>query len=417
MLIVFEVNFKLPIIRLLLIFGRGEELHDFILGEQGTAQDPHDLHDWATKLKVVLNDSDETVCDDGDMNLNTYGIVTLSPKGLDPEVLLDPFEQLHLPSIFIKESNVLGCKVEVVRIVSKRSVQVRGIVDNPSDDSGILLLILLLGKAYALVFEDVVSPIKYAFSIDNLIGRFTLLPDDEESPEHVDAIESGEVKIASVKHIARQRLVCEPVHRVDIMHLGIGNPIEHGYLSNDVNLSMDSDARLGASELSPSEYGHAQVNGRGVNGIESAMQFKLLRDTSGLGNSHHIESELLKDAMVSEGVGLRQHLSVDRLVAKSEVFRLLGMGGCYICEFSKASTAHKLTEHQNQQMVPMRHRPALGPVVVLGDNAPELPLREELYYLCKNVLSEMHICPNFDLGAKVRISKVRQGFLNLLCCA
>ena len=58
-----------------------------------------------------------------------------------------------------------------------------------------LAAILLLGKAYALVFEDVVSPIKYAFSIDNLIGRFTLLPDDEESPKHVDAIESGDVKI------------------------------------------------------------------------------------------------------------------------------------------------------------------------------------------------------------------------------
>jgi len=41
------------------------------------------------------------------------------------------------------------------------------------------------------------------------------------------------------------------------------------------------------------------------------------------------ESELLKDTMVSESIGLRQHLSVDRLVAKSEVFRLLGMGGCY----------------------------------------------------------------------------------------
>jgi hypothetical protein len=40
-----------------------------------------------------------------------------------------------------------------------------------------------------------------------------------------------------------------------------------------------------------------------------------------LGNSHHVESELLKDAMVSEGIGLRQHLSVDRLVDKSEVLQ------------------------------------------------------------------------------------------------
>ena len=147
------------------------------------------------------------------------------------------------------------------------------------------------------------------------------------------------------------------------------------------------------------------------------MQFKLLRDTSGLGNGHHVKSKLLKDTMVSESIGLRQHLSVDRLVAKSEVFRLLGMGGCYICEFPKASTAHKLTEHQNQQMVPMRHRPALGPVVVLGEYSPELPLWEELGYLCKNVLSNMHVCSDFESDAKVSISKPGQGIAGLKRCA
>ena len=408
----------MPIIRLGSLFERLEQVLDAVRGERRLTKDTHDLKDGPANLEVVLDDGNEAVCDDGNMNLYAHSILGFSPKSFNLEVLLNPFEkQLHLPPIFIKESDVLGCKIEIVRVVDKAPLEFRGIVDNPSDDSWILLLILLLGKAYALVFEDVVSPIKYAFSIDNLIGRFTLLPDDEESPEHVDAIESGEVKIASVKHIARQRLVCDPVHRVDIMHLGIGDPIEHWYLSNDVNLSMDSDARLGASELSPSEYGHAQVNGRGVNSIESAMQFKLLRDTSGLGNSHHIESELLKDAMISETVGLRQHLSVDGLVAKSEVFRLLGMGGCYICEFPKASAAHKLTEHQNQQMVPMRHRPALGPVAVLGEYTPELPLREELNYLCENECSYMHICSDFDSDAKVGISKPGQGIGDLKHCA
>ena len=33
------------------------------------------------------------------------------------------------------------------------------------------------------------------------------------------------------------------------------------------------------------------------------------------------------------------------------------------------------------------------------------------------VLSEMHIYTKFDLAAKLRISKVRQGFRSLLCCA
>lgn len=152
-------------------------------------------------------------------------------------------------------------------------------------------------------------------------------------------------------------------------------------------------------------------------GNEPAVQFKLLSDAFSLGHSHHVKSELLKDAMLSESIGLRQHLSVDRLVAKSEVFRLLGMGGCYICEFPKASAAHKLTEHQNQQMVPMRHRPALGPVVVLGEYSPELPLREKLYYLCKNECPYMHICSDFESDAKVSISKPGQGIGGLKRCA
>ena len=94
MLIVYKFNFKLPIIGFLLVPRRGEKLHDVILGEQGTAQDPHDLHDGTSKLEVMLNDSDETVCDDGNMNLNTYRIVALSPERLDLEVLLDPFEEV-----------------------------------------------------------------------------------------------------------------------------------------------------------------------------------------------------------------------------------------------------------------------------------------------------------------------------------
>lgn len=129
MLIVYKFNFKLPIIGFILVLRRGEKFHDVILGEQGTAQDSHDLHDGTSKFEVVLDNSDETVCDDGNMDLNTYRIVTLSPKGLDPKMLLDPFkEQFDLPPVFIKESNVLGCKIEVVRVVSERTMQVRSII-------------------------------------------------------------------------------------------------------------------------------------------------------------------------------------------------------------------------------------------------------------------------------------------------
>ena len=207
------------------------------------------------------------------------------------------------------------------------------------------------------------------------------------------------------------------VHRVDVMHLGIGDSVENRNLCDDVNLSMDPDARLCASELCPSEYRHAEINRRGVDGIESSMQLKLLRDASGLGNRHHVESELLKDTMVPEIVGPGQHLSVDGLMAKAEVFGLLTMCDCNICEFPQASASDELAKHQNQQMVPMRHRPANGFVVVLGEYSPELPLREELYYLCKNEYPSMHVCSDFESDAKVSISKPGQGIVGLKCCA
>ncbi len=334
---------------------------------------------------------------------NLYSVTTLHNDTLVIK------KQLHLPPVFLEESDVLGCKIVVARIVNETALEFWSIVDNPSDDSRILLLILLFCEPNALVFEDIISPILYALSIDNLVCRFTLFSDDEESPEHINSIEPGEVKVASVKHIASQRLVREPVHRVDFMYLGIGNPIEHVYLSNDVNLGMDSDTRFRASKLCPSEYGHAEVNGRRVNSIELAMQFELLCNASGLGNGNHVESELLKDAMISECIGLRQHLSVDGLVAKAEMFGLLTMGGCYICKFPEASAAHKLAKHQNQQMIPMRHRPTLRSVVVLGEYAPKLPLREKLYYLCKNECPYMHICSDLESDAKVGISKPGQG--------
>ena len=388
---------KLSVICLLcLLSERLEQVLDAVRGECRLTKDTHDFKDGPTNLEVVLDDGNEAVCDDGNVNLYADCVLGLSPEPFDLEMLFDPFEeQLHLPPVFIKKSDVLGCKIEIVRVVNKTPLEFRDIVDNPSDDSGIFLLILLFCEPNTLVFEDIVSPIQYAFSIDNLVCGLTFFSDDEESLKHVDAIKSGEVKVASVKHIASQRLVREPVHRVDIMHLGIGNPIEHGYLSNDVNLSMNPDARLGASKLCPPEYGHTQVDGSGVDGIEPAVKLKLLSDASRLGHGHHVESKLLKDTMVSESIGLRQNLSVDGLVAKSEVFGFLSMGGCYICKFPETSAAHELAEHQNQQMVPMRHRPTLGPVVVLGEYPPELPLREELYYLCENECPYMHICSDF----------------------
>ena len=418
MLIVYKFNFKLPVIGLLLVLRRGEKLQDVILCEQGTAQDAHDLHDWALKPEVVLNDSDETVGDDGNMDLNTYRIVGLSPERLDLEVLLDPFEeQFDLPPVFIKEGDVLCSEIEVVRIVSECAMQVRSIVDDAPDLARILLFVLLFRKDDGLVTQDIVLSVKNVFASNDFIFRTLLLTDDKEGSGHSNLVKPGKVKVASVKDIARQRLVCEPVHGIDIMYVGIGDSVEHGNLRDDVHLSVDLDARLCASELRPSKERHAEVDSRGIHGIEPAVQLKLSGNPSLLRKKHHVEGKLLKDAVVPEVVSLGKRALVDGRLSESEMKRLLSMSSCYICEFSQPFATHKLSEHKNEKLAPRRRSPILGSVAGLGHKAFEIPLWQETGNLSEDVLSEMHIYTKFDLVAKVRISKVRQGFRSLLCCA
>ena len=251
MLIEFKVNFKLSVILRFIVFrGWFEEFHDVIFGEQGTAQDAHDLHDWTSEVEVVLDDADETVCDDGNMNLYPHRIVAISPERLDSEMLLNPLEeQLDLPSVSVKEGDVLGREMEVVGVVSERPSKFGGIVNDAPDSAGILCAVSLLREDDGLVSKHIVRPLHKVLSVNDLIGGMLLLSYDEEGSGYGNPVQSGKVKVTSVKDIARERLVCEPVHGIDVMDVGVGDSVEHGNLRDDVHLRMDFDARLRASEL------------------------------------------------------------------------------------------------------------------------------------------------------------------------
>ena len=103
MLIGFEVKIELSIIGVLSLLTWEEEVSDAVRGEHRLAKDTHDLEHRPANLEIVFNDGNEAVGDDGDMNLDADGIFRLSPKSLDPEMLLDPFEKkLNLPPYIYK---------------------------------------------------------------------------------------------------------------------------------------------------------------------------------------------------------------------------------------------------------------------------------------------------------------------------
>ena len=95
MLIEFEVKRELPTHRLFLFpFEWLEEFSDVVRSECRLAKYAHDLHNGSSDSEVMLNDTDEAVCDDGNVYLNADGVLRLAPEPLDLKMLLNPLENL-----------------------------------------------------------------------------------------------------------------------------------------------------------------------------------------------------------------------------------------------------------------------------------------------------------------------------------
>ena len=401
-----------------IIVGMEEEFLNVVFRKQGAAKDPHDLHDWAIELEVVFDDSDETVGDNGHMDLYAYSILRLSPKGLDTEVLFDPFEEeFNLPPVAVQKSDILSVDVEVIGIVCKDSLHLRRIVDNSPEFRRIVVSVILPGETDCLVSDDIVIPLKEVFSSGDLICRMPLLPNDKRCTREINTKESRKVKVSSVKYIAGLRLVCDPIHEIDIMDISIGDSVEDRNLRDDVDLGVDSDARLCCTKPCPSENRHAEVDGRGVDSIESPMQLEFSDDAFPLSNLYHMECKFLKDAIVSDGICFREQASIDCKFSKPEMIRLLFMCDNNVCKFSQTTTSKQLAEHQNEKVRPMRRGPIKRTVIVLQNKPFKESLRQKFYNLAKNILLSIHISIVIIYDANIRISNRRQDIIYPNNCA
>lgn len=419
MLIKFEVQMQLAIVIIIIPdCNRSQELLDGILDQQGITKDAHDLNNRSAQFEVEFNNSDKTVRDNGDMYLYPYCILRFSPKRFDTKMLLDPFEkQFNLPSITVKEGNFFCFEVEVVGVVGEGPSKVRGIEYNAPERNRIVSTVSLACEPNRLVPQDIVLSIKHVLSFGDFIIRMGLLPYDEESSSLLNCVESGEIKVSPVKHIASVPFVYKPVHGLGIMHICIADSVKDRYFGGNINLSMNLDAGLCAPKLCPSKDRHAQVDGSGINGIEPSVEFKLFGDTFGLGNRHNVKGKLLKDSGVSEAVCFGKNAPVDGYLSKSQVKRSFGMGNSDICEFSETMTAYELAVHNDQHMAPVGWCHSGCPVLVFDYQSFEVTFRKKLHNLCENIFADIHTCSNLYLNTKEQNLKRRQGSEWIACCA
>lgn len=412
-----KINLQLSVIRCVLL-PLLEELTQVVLDQQGAPKDAHDLEDGPAQLEVVLNDCNEAVGDDCDVDLYAHRILGLSPELFDTEMLFDPFEeQFHLPAVSVEQCDILGGKVKVVGVVNKGTSKVCGIVNDSPKFGRIVVEVPLSCEPNGLVKKHAVQSIKNLHSREHLVFGLTFLPYDEKRTAQMDGEQTGKVEIASVKDITGQRFVNDDIHELGAVRFGRGDSVEYRYFGDDVNLGVDFDAGLGATEVRPKEKRHAKVDCGGVNSIKPSMQLELLRETSFLRKGGHIRSELLEDTWVANRVCLGYGVPACRCFTETEMVRSFSMSGGYIGELPEASATNQLPKHEREQMIPVGESPFLRLVDIFRHDSSELPLRQKQCDLSEDILSDIHFRTCFDSGTKMQISSLGQGVLYLSNCA
>ena len=412
-----KVHFQLSIIHVLFL-PMFEKFSQVVFDQKGASKDAHDLEDGSVQFEVVFDDGNETIGDDGDVNLYAHGIFGLAPEPFDAEMLLDPLEEkLHLPAVAVKQCDVLGIEIEVVGVVNERTSEVSGIINDPPDLRRIVVEIAFASEPDGLVKEHAVLAIKKALARKHLIFRLSLLPYDEESTAQMDEEKSCKVEIAPVKHITGRRLIGDVVHEFRVVDNGVGNSVEDRDFGGDVNLCMNPDAGLCASEVRPEEERHAEVDGSGVNRIKASMQFEILGDASFLRKGNHKKSVFFENTRVTKHVRFGEHVPVGGSFAETKMIGPFSMRSGYVGEFSEGSAPKQLPEYEREKVVPVGERPFLGFVEILQHNSSELPLWQKTHNLSENILSNVHPCYIFGTDTKMQISNHGQYISTLNNCA
>lgn len=395
MLIKFEVKCWIAIFYLDWFRFGIQQVLDMLLYKQGTPEDSHDLVNVSFKFHFMLDYCDNAVSADSRIDLYSDRSLCIAPEGSDPKVLFNPFEEeLHLPSVLVKEYNLLGGQEEIICVKDKTSLQVGNIRHYTSNPGRIIGSITLPGKADGIVLENV-SALGHIQTVLNHELRLGFLSYDKEGSKSLNLMKSLQIPVSPVEYISGQRLVINEIHSIDIMNRGIGDVYHNRDLSHNVKLGMQFDAGLRASELCPVINTHAKINRGGIKRIELAANTELSVYTGILSKRYHVVGKLLEDMPIPIGITSGENIAVYRFFPKTEMKGLLAMCSGDIREFTETSASKQLTEHENKQLSPIRQLPSESSVLnlifgALLHDSFKFALWQKVNNLAENVSSCIH---------------------------
>ena len=222
----------------------------------------------------LIETSDHEINGYGCPYLGFYCVFGRAIEGLDSEVLLDPFEeQFDVPSTLVdacdgdgRQASVVGEEDETLAgfgIDEADAPQLFGVVAFAL--GGLQADALIAAQADALVdrsgLADVESQVAFGSG-------------DEEGTGLVDAIESPKIDVTTIHYIDASGLESDLVEDVHVVDASVCNADEYRDGASQVHHRVQFDRRFGGPEMRPGEQRQAQVDGRGIQGINHLLEIQ-----------------------------------------------------------------------------------------------------------------------------------------------
>lgn len=214
----------------------------------------------------------EKVGADGDPNLGSDSIVGCAEEGLDPQVLLDPFEEeFDLPSALVDQRDS-QCRDR--KVVGKEDQVLAGFFVEEVDSTQ--------GNGISFLGESSAEPDCLVAAQPGIFGDLARLPDmeveialgpnDEERSGLSKPEETGEIEVSTIHYIDGSGSHRHPVEEGNIVFPSLRNVDKQRDRALQIHLRMNLHGSFGFAEVRPGKERQAQVDSARVDSDDHAVQ-------------------------------------------------------------------------------------------------------------------------------------------------
>jgi len=342
-------------------------------------------------MKFLFHDGDKQVGADCDPDLRFDRVRGRAVECLDPQMLLDPFEEeFDLPAGFVELGNRGGVEVEVVGQENERFLRLGIAVTDSSKRLRVFSRRIVTREQNRLVADETRRPVDMT-RVATAEVEVLFRPCHEERSGRVEIEEPPEIEISSVDKIERPRHRNEDVHDIDFVSKRIGNMNEFGDIPPQVEQHVQLDRRLGGTEVRPWKKRQAQIDRRGIEGVNRRVQVdsKILVGIERLGFLNENLGDVGVDAPVPGFVGVGQCAARHRRAdPHMEQLRMkTPQAGLDVAE---AFPIGQLSEQHAKQMIPAGKRTNMLVSRISRDAGAKTTIRKKVHDLRENETTRVH---------------------------